>query len=165
MKPPAIPLVQITALPCVYRLHVPPELQDYNGHMNIRGYMTIFDDAGLPLYDEIGLTPQVLMEQGYTTFDLEHHLHYLNEVHIGDSVAVYVRLCGLSAKRMHYLMFMVNETRASLASIFECVNTFVDQKTRRTAPYLPAVAAKIQALLIQHQTLTWAAPLSGVMGA
>jgi acyl-CoA thioester hydrolase len=164
-KPPAIPLEKITALKHVYTLTIPPEYEDYNGHMNIRWYMVIFDDAGLPLYDDLGLTPEYLKANGVGGFDLEHHIHYLNEVHIGDTVAVYLRMVARSAKRMHYLMFMVNETRGALASIFECVNSFADLKVRRTAPYPPDIAAKLDALLADHTALDWDAPVSGVMGA
>jgi acyl-CoA thioester hydrolase len=165
MKPPAIPLEQITKLLPVYQLTIPPEYQDFNGHMNMRWYIGIFDDAGLPFYDAIQLHHDVLIASGHSTFDLEHHIHYLNEVHIGDQVTVYVRLIGRSPKRMHYLMFMVNETRGSLASIFECVNTFVDLSNRRTIPYPDQIMAHIDHLLAQHQALDWQAPICGAMQA
>lgn len=164
-RPPAIPLDKITTLKLVYRLTIPPEYQDYNGHMNIRWYIVIFDDAGLPFYDDVGLTPEYLKANDAGGFDLEHHIHYLNEVHVGDTVAVYLRMVSCSAKRMHYLMFMVNETRGVLASIFECVNSFADLKARRTAPYPPDIAARIQALADEHAALEWPAPVSGVMKA
>jgi acyl-CoA thioester hydrolase len=164
-KPPAVALAKITALKHVYTLTIPPDYQDYNGHMNIRWYMVIFDDAGYPLYDELGLTPDYLKANGVGGFDLEHHLHYLNEVHVGDTIAVYVRLLARTVKRMHYLMFMVNQTRGSLASIFECVNSFADLNVRRTAPYPPEIAAKIDTLVAADSALDWPAPVSGVMQA
>ncbi len=165
MKPPTIPLEKITALTPVYRLVVPQEYEDYNGHMNIRWYLGIFDDAGLELYAELGLLPDALLARGCTTFDLEHHLHYLDEVLVGDQIAVYVRMVGRSAKRMHYTMLLVNETRGRLASIFECINTFVDLHTRRTTPYPDDIAAKLDALLQAQQGLDWSAPVCGVMNA
>ncbi len=76
-----------------------------------------------------------------------------------------MRVLGRSAKRIHYMMFMVNETRGTLASTFECVNSFADLTVRRTALYPPEIAAKIDALLAQHQALHWDAPVCGVMGA
>lgn len=165
MKPPAISLEKITALPLVYRVTIPPEYEDENGHMNIRWYLAVFDDAGYPFAASLGITPEYHRQHRTGGFDLEHHIHYLREVMIGDTVAVYIRLVGQTPKRIHYLMFMVNETRGTLASIFECINSFADMTVRRTTPYPPEIAARLEALLAQHQALDWESPVCGVMRA
>lgn len=165
MKPPFVPLEKITALPPVYRTTIPEEYRDENGHMNVRWYLYIFDEAGYPLVDSVGLTPEYHQQHGTGGFDLEHHIHYLNEVHVGDTVVVYPRLVARSAKRIHYLLFMVNETRGTLASIFECVNSFADLVARRTAPYPEEISQRIDALLAEHQALDWTAPTCGIMSA
>ncbi len=166
MKPPSIALSDITtSLKRIYSETIPDAYKDENNHMNVRYYMKIFDDAGYPLIADFGLTIAFHTDHGTGGFDLEHHLHYLNEVHIGDTVAVYYRVLARSAKRVHYMFFMVNETRQTLAATFECVNSFADLSVRRTAPYPPEIAEKIDGILAQHQTLHWAAPVCGVMGA
>lgn len=149
----------------VYRAAIPDTYRDENGHMNVRWYMHIYDEAGYPLVDKLGLTPEYHQQHGTGGFDLEHHVHYLKEVHVGDTVVVYSRLVARSAKRIHYLLFMVNETRGTLASIFECVNSFADLSERRTAPYPPNISARIDALLAQDSALDWAPPICGVMSA
>ena len=166
MKPPQIPLESIAELgpPCL-RLTIPEEYRDENGHMNMRWYLAVFDDAGYPLQESLGLSQQYHAAHGTGGFDLEHHIHYVNEVLPGDAVAVYARLVDQTAKRIHYLMFMVNETRGTLASIFECVNSFADMKMRRTAPYPAAIAARISQALAEHRKLEWAPPVCGVMSA
>lgn len=165
MRPPEIRLEDITALQPIYRLTVPAAYEDENGHMNMRWYLAIYDDAGYPMVASFGLTTEYHAQHKTGGYDLEHHVHYLREVMIGDSVAVYARLLGRSAKRIHYMMFLVNETRGTLASIFECVNSFADMQTRRTAPYPPDIAEQIDAALARHQALEWGAPASGVMSA
>lgn len=164
MKPPAVALDNITALSPIYRTVIPPEYEDENGHMNMRWYLAIFDDAGYPLAASLGLTPEFHAQHGTGGFDLEHHLHYLSEVAVGDTVAIYARLLGRSAKRIHYMMFMVNETRGALAATFECVNSFADLTVRRTAPYPEKISRQIDALLAEHSRLGWEAPVCGVMG-
>ncbi len=52
MKPPPIALEKITALPAVYRMIIPAEYLDENGHMNIRWYLHIYDDAGAGPHSE-----------------------------------------------------------------------------------------------------------------
>ena len=134
MKPPVIPLDKITALPEVYRFTVPDDYRDAMGHMNMRWYLALYDEAGIPLFDSFGLTLDYYAQHGSGGFDLEHHIHYLNEVRIGDTLSFRARLIGRSAKRLHYLLFMVNESRGLLSSIFECVNSYADLTARRTAP-------------------------------
>jgi len=165
MKLPPISLDDVTALMPLYRATIPPEYSDENRHMNVRWYLHLFDEAGYPLVAGLGLSPEFLKQNGTGGFDLEHHIHYLNEVLIGDDIAIYGRLVGRSAKRIHYMMFMVNETRSKLAAVFECVNSFADLTVRRTAPYPPEISQKIDALLAEHQALAWAAPVCGVMSA
>jgi acyl-CoA thioester hydrolase len=164
MKPPPVELADVTALTLLLRQTVPPEYQDENGHMNVRWYMALFDDAGYPLVASFGVTPEYHAANGTGGFDLEHHLHYLNEVLIGDTVAIYYRLLARGEKRMHYMMFLVNETRGKLAATFECVNSFADLRQRRTAPYPPDLAVRLDAQLARDTALAWAAPVCGVMG-
>ncbi len=97
--------------------------------------------------------------------DLEHHTHFLSEVVPGDRVAMYVRLVGHSAKRFHYLMFMVNETRGRWAAIFECIKTFADLRVRKRVEFPPEIAAKLHGWVATDSQLEWEAPLSGAMRA
>lgn len=165
MKPAPVSLEKITQLEAIYTLTIPPEFRDENGHMNMRWYLHIFDDAGYPLVNALGLTPEFHQQHQTGGFDLEHHIHYLNEVGVGDTVTVYARLLGRSAKRIHYMMFLVNTSRGALSAIFECVNSFADLNVRKTAPYPPEIAAKIDTRLAIHQALDWAAPACGIMSA
>lgn len=163
MKPHPVALDDIVALDSPYRLVIPPEYEDENGHVNMRWYLAIYDDAGYPLAARLGLTPEFHKQHGTGGYDLEHHIHYLSEVMVGDTIAVYTRLLDRSAKRIHYMMFMVNETRGTLASIFECVNSFADLTVRRTAPYPDEISQRIDAVLAEHSQLPWDAPECGVM--
>jgi acyl-CoA thioester hydrolase len=165
MKPPLITQEQVTMLPLLHRVTVPPEYRDENDHMNVRHYLAIFDDAGYPMYRMLGLTPEALAAVNGGGFDLEHHLHYIAEVRVGDAVAVHVRMLKRSAKRMHYMMFMLNETRGQLAATFECVNSFADLSVRRTAPWPETTAAALDEMIARSERLDWTAPASGVMSA
>ena len=165
MKLPAVPLDKVKELPLMLRVTIPDEYRDENGHMNMRWYLHLYDEAGYPLVERFGLTPAYHQQHSTGGFDLEHHIHYLHEVLTGDTVAIYARLVGRSAKRIHYLLFMVNETRDTLASVFECVNSFADMTVRHTAPYPDDIAVKIDELLEHDQALDWPAPTCGVMSA
>lgn len=164
VAPPTISLGQLAPLPAVYRAVIPPAYEDQNGHMNMRWYLAVYDEAGDAMYPMLGLTADYFASSGMGGFDLEHHLWYPAEVRIGDTVVIRARILARSAKLFHYLMFMVNETRGVLSSLFECVHAHADLRQRRTAPFPPQVAARIDALIAAHHALTWPAPVSGSMG-
>ena len=86
MRLPTISLEQLASLPEIYRLVIPPEYEDRNGHMNIRWYLVIYDEAGDAMYPLIGLTDQYFATSGMGGFDLEHHIWYRSEVRVGDTV-------------------------------------------------------------------------------
>jgi len=166
MKPPPIPVERILALePACLRMTIPEAYRDGNGHMNVRWYAAIFDEAGDPLHVRLGLTPKFHRDNGTGTMDLENHLNYLHEVIPGEGIAVFARLVARSTKRMHYVMFMVNETRGKLAATFECINAFADLKVRKTAPFPPEIAAKLEAEVAAGAALDWPPPLCGAMRA
>jgi acyl-CoA thioester hydrolase len=95
--------------------------------------------------------------------DLENHVNYLHEVRAGDRLAIFSRIVANSAKRMQYLMFMVNDTTGSLSAIFECINAFADLKLRKTAPFPPNIAARIEAGVAASGALDWPPPVCGAM--
>ncbi len=166
MKPPHIALEKILTLapPCL-RMTVPDSWRDDNGHMNVRWYIAIFDDASDVLHADLGLTPEFHREHHSGTFDLEHHVQFLSEVLPAEQVAVYVRYVAQSAKRLQYVMFLVNETRGKLAATLECLNAFADLRIRRTAPWPESAAALIAAGVARSDSLDWPPPLSGAIQA
>ena len=91
MRPPTISLDQLAELPALHRAVIPPEYEDRNGHMNVRWYLALYDKAGDAMYPMIGLTEDYLAASGMGGFDLEHHIWYAAEVHVGDTVAIRLR--------------------------------------------------------------------------
>ena len=128
--------------------------------MNVRWYLVLYDEAGDAMYPMLGLTDQYFADTGMGGFDLEHHIWYLAEVGIGDTVSIRLRMLARNAKLCHYMMFMVNETRGRLASAFECVHAHADLKTRRTAEFPPQACAAIDSLIAAQRALSWPAPQS-----
>jgi acyl-CoA thioester hydrolase len=166
VKPAPIALELITALaPASLRVVVPASWADANGHMNMRWYVVLFDDAGDELHERMGLTPGFHASHRTGTVDLEHHTNFLHEVMPGDSVAVYSRLVARSARRVHYVMFLVNESKGKLAATFECMNAFLDLNTRKTTPFPPEIGEKIDHWLADTSALAWSPPVSGAMRA
>jgi acyl-CoA thioester hydrolase len=154
---------QVQELPTLMEKVIPPQWQDLNGHVNVRHYLELYDAASWPMLAAIGLDEKVFTEQRQGMFDLEHHLWYLAEMHVGDTVTVHWRIIARGVKRFHGVMFIVNRTRGRLASVFEFLSTGADLAARRTAPLPAAFAGQLDRLIAENSRLTWPAPVCGVM--
>ncbi|NBC21978.1 MAG: thioesterase [Gammaproteobacteria bacterium] len=144
---------------------IPPEWEDQNGHVNIRFYMTLFERGGWPMVHEMGMDESYFRDRRQGLFDLEHHLYYVYELHVGESVSIHARLIDRSEKRFHGVMFIVNDSRDNLAATLEYITSGADLAHRRTAPLPADIAARLDALLAAHRRLPWEPPLCGVMSA
>jgi acyl-CoA thioester hydrolase len=164
LKPPHFTPEQIQELgpPC-YETIARAEWTDRNAHVNIRYLLAVFDDAGDAFYPTVGLDDASHRGRESGTMDLEHHTHFIREVRAGDSLAVYLRIVGVGPKRFHYVMFLVNQSTGQLASMFECVNTFVDLAARKSATWPEDVRSHLLSQLAKHAAVSWPAPLCGSM--
>jgi acyl-CoA thioester hydrolase len=156
---------QVVELPSLMEKIIPPEWQDLNGHVNVRHYLELYDAASWPMLAAIGLDETTFLDRRQGLFDLEHHLWYLDELHVGDTVTVHWRFISRTVKRFHGVMFVVNRTRQRLASTFEYVSSGADLDARRTAPLPAEFAAQLDRLIAEHARLAWPAPVCGVMAA
>jgi acyl-CoA thioesterase FadM len=152
-------------LPVLYRVTVSDKHLDVMGHMNIRWYMTFFDEGDWVLFANLAATFDYFKQNQAGQFALQHFIHYLAEVRVGETVVIKGRLLGRSAngKRVHYLLFMINETTKRLAATMECLASHADLAIRRTAPYPPHLLEKIDAVIAEHVQLDWDVALSGAI--
>ncbi|MCB9452601.1 MAG: thioesterase family protein [Anaerolineaceae bacterium] len=158
-----IPLEQINELPKYHRATIIPDYLDAMGHMNIRWYMAIFDDAAWKFFATIGMDIDYYQQEQAGGFALQHFIRYLAEVRLGETVVVHTRVLGRSSKRVHFMLFMVNETTGVLAATLEALGSHADMRVRRTSPYPPLIAKQIDTILRAHSNLSWDAPVCGVI--
>jgi len=154
---------QIQQLPLVHRDTIIVGYLDVMGHMNVRHYMGIFDEATWRFFDLFGINTDYAQREKGGMFALKMHITYVAEVHLNQVVAIYSRILARNAKRLHFLHFMVNETTQQLAATIESVGSHADLNVRRTVPFPAHIAVKVDNLLAQHQALDWDAPLCGVL--
>ena len=156
---------QVRLLPTLMSETIPPDWEDYNGHVNIQFYMTLFERGGWPMVNQLGMDEAYFRDRRHGLFDLEHHISYLRELHVGEQVSLYSRFVDRTAKRFHGLMFIVNDTRDRLACTIEFVSSGADLEKRATAPFPDDVSKLLDEVIARHSQLTWPPPLCGVMSA
>jgi acyl-CoA thioester hydrolase len=165
MRPSMPPGEDVLALPPLLTVTVPPEWQDVNEHVNIQHYLALYDRAGWPMLGQIGIDSSYFRDHRQGFFDLEHHIWYLAEMHVGDRISAHARFMARSEKRFHGVMFLFNLTRNQLASVLEFVSTGADLESRRTAVLPDTVQAHLDKLIAAHAALGWQAPSCGVISA
>ena len=97
-------------------------------------YLVVFDRATDAFLHQVGLTAELREGTGATTFTLEAHVNYLNELREGDPLRFTTRLLGFDHKRIHYFHEMYHATEGYLAATNELMSLHVNHSTRRSAP-------------------------------
>ena len=134
-------------------MQVEQEWTDYNGHLNMAYYHLLFDRAIDAALVPLGLGPEVAAKTGVSVFTAQAQVHYLRELHAGDSVVVETRLIEHDSKRLHYVQTMRRIGKDETAAISENLVLHVDLTTRRVAPFAPEVLARIAAAVAAHADL------------
>jgi acyl-CoA thioester hydrolase len=153
-----------TSLYTSCQITIPEEYIDIMGHMNVMYYIHIFDKATKQFFGTFGLTEEYVRSTNMGSFALEQHIRYLSEVRLGQSLTVYTRALGRSKKAIHFIHFMVRDSDGALAATSELVGAHANLTERRTAPFPPEFAERIDQYLEIHTNLDWDPPVCGVMG-
>ena len=132
---------------------VKPEWIDHNGHFNMGYYLVVFDRATDAFLHQVGLTAELREGTGATTFTLEAHVNYLNELREGDPLRFTTRLLGFDHKRIHYFHEMYHATEGYLAATNELMSLHVNHSTRRSAPMAMEVTRCLEEILEAHEPL------------
>ena len=137
---------QDAALAPIHSEAVRPEWIDYNGHMNVGFYVLAFDHATDAWLDSLDLGSQYRKTANASTFVVEAHVTYQNEVGQGAGIGFTCQLLGYDAKRLHLFLRMLKSDDGSLVATSELMLLHVDMKTRRTAPIPDATQSRLGAL-------------------
>ena len=137
----------------VYRDVVRAEWIDQNGHMNVGYYLVVFDLATDAWMRYVGLDAAHRTANRVTTFCLEAHVTYRQEVRQGDPLRFTTRLLDHDAKRIHYCHEMYHATAGYLAATNELMSLHVSEDTRRAAPMAPAIVERLARVKAAHDAL------------
>ncbi len=158
-----VSIKQLESLPLFHRAVIPETYLDIMGHMNVRWYMALFDEAAPSFFASFGMNREYFTLQRAGSFALQQFISYLAEVHVGETVAIRTRMLGRSAKRIQFIYFMINETTGKLAATMEVLSSHADLAARRTSPYPPHISNQIDAILAAHSQLNWESPVCGAI--
>ena len=122
------------------------EWEDYNGHMNDAWYAHIFSKSVDRVMAAIGLDQDGRTRTSLTIYTLTMTIHYLREVHAGESLSTTGRILEHDEKRVR-LWLEMRRGDGEIAALSEQALLCVDQSGEkpRGAPWLPDQSARIRA--------------------
>lgn len=145
----------IIRLPHHLQITIPDTYLDIFEHMNVQYYLATFSDSVFIMMNDLGMTSSFIHNNQIGLYAVDQRLSYYAEVKAGETVAVYSRLIARSSKSLHFMVFMVNETQNKLSATMEALAFHVDRVTKRSTPFSPDIASKLDARLAVDQALTW----------
>jgi acyl-CoA thioester hydrolase len=154
---------EATGLPAAPSRRVPEEYGDGNGHLNVRHYLGILDDAEWVVFDEFGAGSEASEAGIGGMFALEQFLTYRREVLVGDEVAVHLRLLEREPRMLHLVSYLVNHTRHEVSASMESLEAYVDYATRRISSFPDAAGRRIDELVAENAALPWHPDLTGAI--
>lgn len=159
----ALTPAQWNQLPKYHETVIPPEYIDGMGHMNVMWYTNLVSIGLWGFFQKVGLTRDYFVQNRCGSFALEQNIRYMAEVREGERVSVRLRALGRSAKKLHFMCFLIKDDTETLSATAELVTAHIDMKVRRTAPFPDHIAQAYDEFLREHEKLDWQAPVNGVM--
>lgn len=115
--------------------NVLPQWIDFNGHMNVAYYVLAFDLGVDALWLDFGLTAEHVKKNQSSTFAVESHLLYKQELKVDDPYVVTAQILAFDSKRIHQFQRMYHAESGFLAATAEWLTLHVDLKKRRVASW------------------------------
>lgn len=143
-----------------FRTIVKPDYVDHNGHMGIRSYTRLFDEATGPFYDFLNISRTNVREHGGTIFALQDTAWYRREVMLDDPLLITSQLIEHDHNKV-VSFFTMHQTRDNYeAAMFEIIEIFIDRETRKPKPFPAVITERLAEVQKAHDALP-RPPLSG----
>lgn len=123
---------------------------DFNGHMNVAYYVLAFDLGVDALWVDFGITAEHVQENHSSTFAVETHVLYKQELKLDDPYVVTAQILAFDDKRIHQFQRMYHAESGYLAATAEWMTLHVDMRKRKVAPW-PADILKAIARVAKSQ--------------
>jgi acyl-CoA thioester hydrolase len=125
-----------------YRGAVYPWHCDHVGHMNVMWYVGKFDEATWNLFQQVGITPAYLREQGRGMAAVDQHIEYKRELKAGDVVTIRSEVLELHGRKIRFRHEMRNEETGEVAAVTTLLGVHMDTRARKACPFPPELLAR-----------------------
>ena len=156
-------VAQLEQLPGLGLVRVPPEWEDLNGHVNVQHHLSMYNMTNDAMLRLLGVSEDWVRDEQVGMVDLEHHIWFRRELHVGDEVTMHLRVTGLNERRVQGVVFLLNVESGEVASAIEFLSIAMDLAARRAMPLPAVIHGRLAELEREHAALDWPAPCCGSM--
>jgi len=149
---------QVRELPALFSEAIPAQWEDQNGHINVTFYMDLYNRSGWPMFALLGIDEDYFTKKQMGIVDLENHIRYFRELHVGNNISVYCRFFAHDEKRFHGMMIAANDDTNEVAATVEFLTLSVDLTKRKSAPIPNNVVNNLTELVNVSSELNWQYP-------
>ena len=130
---------------------VKKEWTDYNGHMNLAFYIHLFDAGWEVMLNKFNMGEQAAKTEKKTTFAVESHTAYDQEVKEGDEVDINLLFLDSDKKRLVYKLEMTHKNKNYRAATTEVCSLYVDLNKRKVTEFEPLKKQKINDFIQENK--------------
>jgi len=106
--------------------------EDFNGHMNVTGYLHYFNAAVVLFFEKVGFGRTGIEEDRGSFFAAQQQLSYFKEVHPGAHITITLNLLEMDRKGLHFWLAMREAESDTLVATMESIAIYVDMDNRRS---------------------------------
>lgn len=131
-----------------YRGMVHPWNCDQFGHMNVRWYLHMFDDAAFHIWSKLGFPFSKMEAHGVHTVTATVKIDYVQELTVGDPTVITAAFTRCGSKSVTIRQNMHHADTGDLHARYECVEVFFDPETRKAAAMPDPIRRLLEAAVV-----------------
>lgn len=136
-----------------FRAVVEPDWVDHNGHMGIRSYTHVIDQAVSCFYHYLGINRDLLNARGTSIFALQETSWFKREVMLDDPLLVTSQLIDFDHNKL-VTFHQLHQTRDDyVAAMNEIIEIHIDMSTRKPTSFMDDTAERLATVHRAHQVL------------
>lgn len=124
---------------------------DQFGHMNVRWYAHIFDDASFLFWNRLGLDLSMMTDRlGVHTVTAKSTMHFQAELLGGTCYQMSGEVTGIGTKSVTLALRLTSDDGRIEHAVYEVVEVFVDADTHRSIKIPETVRARLETALVER---------------
>jgi len=127
-----------------------PEWIDEFGHVNVAHYITICDQANWAFWNMVNAPDEMDARDGHEYVILENHVHYINELTLGEPIYVTTQMLGLDDKRLLLFHRVFRSKDNELAATNEVKFIGFNLNSRRVEIWQSTAKSRLDAIWGEH---------------
>ena len=124
---------------------------DHLGHMNVKNYTGMFDQAAFHLQFVLGLSPKDLKDSGETAVDAQHTVRFMKEQLAGSLIVIDGALTSIGNKSFTCSYRMRNIETGDLAATTEIVSVYFNLVTRASMAIPGRLRERLEGFLVTDE--------------